>query len=65
MSGEEIDRDNVKRRVNGDGGVRRLSEPHENMNEPEGSNEEGFIPISWNTLKLVDSMKDKGVMGIN
>ena len=37
MSGEEIDRDNVGRRVNGDGGVRRLSEPHENMNEPEGS----------------------------
>ena len=42
MSGEEIDGDNVKRRVNGDGGVRRLSEPHRNMNEPEGSDEEGF-----------------------
>ena len=63
MSGEEIDRDNVGRRVNGEGGVRRLSEPHENMNEPEGSNEEGFIPNSWNTLKLVDSMKDKGSWG--
>ena len=46
MSGEEIDRDNVRRRVNGDGGVGRLSEPHRNMNEPEGSDDGSFIPIS-------------------
>ena len=44
MSGEEIDRDNVRRRVNvnGEGEVKRLSEPHRNMNEPECSDEEGF-----------------------